>query len=293
MTGSIGTNMKYLYWSERKISAIEQDNGIDLGSRTTSSFGTPGFAGIPTVGWSIGPRRATRHSRALSIERALSGQVVSALVNPPGVRFISGTGAITFSHFQHVETPDQVVMFAEAPTAAKDPAAICLFGSMSNFPEFLADVEPLHRSGWVSSSAPAIEAFLKDRVFPEWVAAADARTHMAVEALKVADGQGITGDGNDPKTFDPYNRGFTFGGFEEAASWFAEIYLDVDLSAEGIPPEDGYSRIIVGSPIWVRTPRLSDFRVYEEGRPGGEVGQVAPKRRSPFVSWFQRLLGGA
>ena len=61
-----------------------------------------------------------------------------------------------------------------------------------------------------------------------------------------------------------WRRAFTYGDIQDVAERLAEIYLDVDLLSAGKGREDGFRRIIVGAPVWIRTPRLRAIRMYNE-----------------------------
>jgi hypothetical protein len=142
--------------------------------------------------------------------------------------------------------------------------AVCLYGSMDNFPEYVLEAGPGYRDGWVSSSAPAVYKFIRShgREFEDpYFEPAD----MALDALGIADGQGIsgvfTGDDTALGTDRAWQRAFTYGEVRNA-EWLAQIYLDVDLLATGHNREDGYRRILVGAPLWIRTSAHSAVELY-------------------------------
>jgi hypothetical protein len=138
---------------------------------------------------------------------------------------------------------------------------------MDNFPEYVQTAGPgfdggRFREGWVSSAAREIYNFLKshgEQLDDPYYEPED----MAVEALKVADGQGMyeaaheTGFG----TKKPWKRSFTYGDARKA-EWLAQIYLDIDLLATEYGPIDGFRRVLVGAPLWIRTPHPRAVRLY-------------------------------
>jgi hypothetical protein len=62
-------------------------------------------------------------------------------------------------------------------------------------------------------------------------------------------------------TAQPWQRAFTYGDVPKA-QWLAEIYVDVDLLATDYGRVDGFRRILVGAPLWIRTPDLRAIRLY-------------------------------
>ncbi len=84
------------------------------------------------------------------------------------------------------------------------------------------------------------------------------------EVLRIATRQGEEEGYGDVRD-RPWRRGFTYGHVGEVGEWFAEVYLDVP--AGDLPrPEDaaGYDRVVVGAPLWVRTPSLRALTLYDE-----------------------------
>jgi hypothetical protein len=147
----------------------------------------------------------------------------------------------------------------------RDSVAICLFGSMDNFPEYVQSAGPGYADeGWVSSSAPAVYNFLKSHG-KEYGWPCETPEEMASDALRIADGQGIylPFEECDLGTVKPWKRSFTYGDSNKA-QWLAQIYLDVDLVAGGRDREDGFRRILVGAPLWIRTPAPHPVRLYAE-----------------------------
>jgi hypothetical protein len=142
-------------------------------------------------------------------------------------------------------------------------------------------------AGWVSSSAPAVYNFIRSRgkqfddlhYTPE---------RMAREALKIADGQGMwkaadkdnAGLGLDRA----WERSFIYGEVA-SAKWLAEIYLDVDLLEIPGGTEDGFRRVLVGAPLWVRTPDLKAIELYAKSDPAELAARTKPraKRRRAHV----------
>jgi hypothetical protein len=163
-------------------------------------------------------------------------------------------------------------MFTAANYGRSDPntVAVCLYGSMENFLEYLQDSGPGFRDGWVSSSAPAIYEFIKAHGRLDSESYLDAH-EVAIEALKIADGQGIAALFNSPTDEDglgldrPWQRAYTYGELPKA-HWLAQIYLDVDLSADRQGSEDGFRRILVGAPLWIRASDAGAVQLYSQSQ---------------------------
>ncbi|MER6592108.1 hypothetical protein ABT214_09695 [Micromonospora purpureochromogenes] len=81
--------------------------------------------------------------------------------------------------------------------------------------------------------------------------------------MKIATDQGMNQDWQ-ANPDQPWTRGFTFGDTSES-DWFAEIYSDVVLDENRWDLEEPVDRILVGAPLWVRTPRKS-VRRYRDYR---------------------------
>lgn len=75
-----------------------------------------------------------------------------------------------------------------------------------------------------------------------------------MEAFKIATRQG-TNTYYDEHPNQPWTRGFTFAD-ASVAEWFAEVYSDVVLDKDRWDLDaDDVDRILVGAPLWVRSPR--------------------------------------
>lgn len=113
------------------------------------------------------------------------------------------------------------------------------------------------------SAAPDIEHFLKTRsvdgvVVRDW-------EDLAREAVRVAVFQGNKGPFVDASK--GYNRSFTYGETNGFAEWCVEIYADVSFADTNVKSEEGFDRVIVGAPLWVRTPSPCDIYLYDDHSP--------------------------
>ncbi|MFF4531890.1 DUF7019 family protein [Streptomyces sp. NPDC001407] len=243
---------RYLYWSDRAVRRIAEDNGIDLARRGRWTVG---------LNWHVfqasraGGERLTRNrlGEAQQVEKALHAAVVEDFVAPPPAAFVKGTGKVSFSRFIHrYAKGPAALLHIRTHSATGQRVDICLFGGMDNVAGFgpWDDFE----DGWTPSSAPAIEELLRTRG-RENTYLQDDEQYRSSEALKIALQQGHTGPDTDYER--PETRGFTMG-HNGDCTFFAEVYTDVALDPnrwrfQDDDPLTGADRIIVGRPLWVRT----------------------------------------
>jgi hypothetical protein len=139
--------------------------------------------------------------------------------------------------------------------------AVCLFGTLDNYADFMPDPSVRSHGSWISSAAPDILRFLHTRGLDDAVICRS-QEDLAREAVRIALFQGDRGPYTDRSI--GYNRRFTHGETNETGEWCAEIYSDVDLTTTKLGPEEGFSRVLVGAPIWVRTPALRCIDLYAD-----------------------------
>lgn len=196
----IGGVRKYLYWSDRRIRDIAEDNSIPLPTGPATTVSTPSVPLLPQAGASWEARPPTRHEVASRIEGALGSLAVTDYVSPSPVRFAKGRGTIALAEFDAgAEQADLGIAATMAPTSASDgrQVGVCLFGSLTNFADFLTDTTP-KQTGWSSSAAPAVRKAilhscrqLADIRDLSWPHGSEIRPEdLAVETAKIAFGQG-------------------------------------------------------------------------------------------------------
>lgn len=139
----------------------------------------------------------------------------------------------------------------------------------------------------MSSSALAVYNFIKshgEQLDDPYFEAED----MAVEALNIADGQGLsgafTGEHTAIGTDQPWQRAFTYGDAPKA-QWLAQIYLDVDLLLTSNGREDGFRRVLIGAPVWIRTPDPQAVKLYAVSNSPDivEARQIRTKRAAAMI----------
>jgi len=267
--GELGGSVTYLYWSERRVERILADNGLQIPARSIKVATPSVYSLAPTVEYTSSGRTPQRSSIAELVERSLGQAVISNFDSNSGPRYAKGVGTLVFGEFindfedyeKGINRRGLIFSSCDYGSSDKDSVAICLFGSMDNFADYVQSNSTPSESGWTSSAAPSVLDFLAGK----WTDAVDepSREEIAIEALKIADSQGMTGGTREPP-LKGWRRSFTYGDIQNIAEWFAEIYIDVDLISSGMGRVDGFRRIIVGAPLWVRTPRLRAVRLYNE-----------------------------
>jgi len=265
--GERGYVGKYLYFSERRVQTVAGDNGIRLGRTSTSVTGKLGAPGVASVeaSRSFGAASLDRDTVSALIERGIGDHAVSQFHTPSPVHFAKGVGSVAMSEF--MASGDRRAIFHTR--VVRDDGYrtdIVLFGSMDNLPDFIAN-DDLFSSGWTSSAAKSIEIFLRSGE-NTWDGPDEGGQALAREALKVALRQGISkASAADPSR--PQLRGFTIGHAEDV-EWFAEVHMDVEIDPERWSPdfEEAMSteRIIIGAPLWIRTPRPQAVELYNPRR---------------------------
>jgi hypothetical protein len=267
--GELGVVRTYAYWSDRRIRDIASANDIALERRVSwkaKIVSIPFVGGLEFAQEACTPVRAEVARR---IETAIGDVAVQDFATPPEVTFAKGVGHIEFAQFGGgLEKQRGMVMHTSTRSSTGARVDVCLFGSLENTADYVggSDNPP---TGWSSSANRTIARFIRSRGTinnSQW----DDPESLSVEALKIATEQGVTGTWNDHEN-KPWTRGFTLGHVTES-EWFAQIYSDVVLDKDrwtfdddgGISPE--VERILIGAPLWVRTPGAHAVTRYRDLR---------------------------
>jgi hypothetical protein len=271
----LGGTVEYLYWSSRRTERFLNDNNISVPQLTTT-IASPGRGWLPTFSRTVVDLGNRRPQIAKTIDAALGQMAVSRFDGPGPIKYAKGISPVVFGEFvtwgvEHERQP--AVMFTVVDHGRRDKrsVAVCLFGSMDNFPERVQTAGPAYdggpfKEGWVSSSAPAVYDFIRShgKQFDDLYYTP---ALMAEEALKIADGQGIfknSASGDFLGIDRAWERSFTYGELAKA-QWLAEIYLDVDLSSdESFLWQYGFRRVLVGAPLWIKTPEPQAIKLYAQ-----------------------------
>jgi hypothetical protein len=220
-------------------------------------------AKVPVLGIGIDleptARTLSRDAVATRLENAIGEHAVEDFVNPPPARFAMGVSRLEFSHFI-CRTGGRIVVNTHTVSSDGTHVGFALFGSVDNLPGW-SGVNDQQPSGWTSSSMWSVREWLSTRC--EERRPEDDPEYLSLEALKIADHQG-TNASHDERPDEPWRRGFTFADAEDA-EWLAEVYSDVVLDKERWHLDEEVDRIVVGAPLWIRTPG-SSFRRYRDQR---------------------------
>jgi hypothetical protein len=277
--GELGGAQKYLYWSDRRIMRWLKDSGVELPEPMQVKISTPNFGGaVPAGEFSRSAATKSRNYVVDLFSRTFGQLLVSDLGAPAPIRFARGVGDVQFGEFVSPDgAPLRALISTSVDVGDKYPVAVCLFGSMDNYADFVAESNNNNQYGWTSSAANDVERFLASQAFDDSSLVPD-RYSLAREAVKLAFRQGHHGTDDGP--IEGYRREFTYGEALGDVEWCAEIYRDVDLSEENEDldawPECGHMRVLIGAPLWVRTPSLRNVYLYSEYS-SRELPRTAPR----------------
>lgn len=247
--GELGTVRRYSYWSDRRVTDIAADNGIDidLGRRWRLGL-TLGLA--PRAEIAEERRTVQRHEVAVRAERAIGKLAVEDFVTPSPAKFAKGCGEVTFAAYTRWYGAKKrakrkgVIVHTRTVSTNDCRVEIILFASIENCAGYLSSIEA-EAPGWSASSTGAIEEFISHRGTRE-AAIYDDDESIAVEILRVINNEGMTGK-------------FVFKRIP-SAEWFAEVYHDVELDKDRwlFRPGDTdvpepVDRIVIGAPLWIRS----------------------------------------
>jgi hypothetical protein len=260
--GERGEVSRYAYWSDRAVRRVAQDMAVDIDPRWRTKLSVVKIP-FAQVGFDLErpPRALFRNEIADRIERAIGDHAVEDFVTPPPVKFAKGIGSFVFSHFVCHER-GRVVLHTIAASSDGARVGIALFGSRDNVPAWSGSNDP-QEGGWTSSAMWGVRAWLQSECRvnnSQW----DDPQAISMEALRIAKYQGDN-TYYDEHRDEPWTRGFAFADASDA-EWFAEIYSDVVLDKQrwDLDEDDDVDRILVGAPLWVRTPRTGLRRYRDE-----------------------------
>ncbi|AWZ08359.1 hypothetical protein DRB96_30760 [Streptomyces sp. ICC1] len=268
---------RYVYWSERLVGEVIDDNGIRLDHRIKPALNL-GLAGNG-INLAGRDRENTTFDIAEKLKKKLRRSIVTDFDAPTSGQYVQGAGWAEVAEFQRWGFPEHrlpgrtALTHMQTVTQQGRRVDLCLFGSLKNLKGYDVPEED-SAGGWTSSNAPLIEEFLARRGAGVSARRGPAYSlddeEAAREILKVSLTQGIYGDPADHQG-RPETRGYTIMGFD-ATEYVAVIYKDVTLTPSrwnlrGDPELAGVSRILIGAPLWMRTTRQDSIKVhYGENR---------------------------
>lgn len=261
--GDVG---RYLYWSDRAIRQIAEENNIELAGRRAGTIGLNWKIFTATVSTR---ERTTRRrlQEARRLELHLGAAIDQDLVAPRAM-FVRGVGEVSFSTYQGWSSPQKfVMMHVELASATGQRVDLCLFGSMDNLRGRLQDTDNFE-TGWTSSAAPAVDELLVTRGRENYYYDNDEQAR-SYDALNMALRQGMSPNEEEGR---PETRGMTLG-LGGDCEFVAEVYTDVVLDRSrwldrDDDPTSRAERIIIGRPLWLRQQAPSTLVSYADLRNG-------------------------
>lgn len=256
-----GGIQRYVYWSERRVRALLNDQNVTVQDKQMWRWLTPNFGNmVPTFEQANERQTATRPRLARMVEEALGKVAVADLDGPAPILYAKGRSAVVFGEFVVSNAVERALIFTTVRTEDDSDVAVCMFGSMENYVEYLTDASAPIKKGWSSSAAPDVHSFLIGE--NQWRLASDSDPeYVAREAVQIGYAQGVRGDDRRPGAFKPWNRAFTFG-LSDEAEWLVQVYLDYDFRDTDQGPAYEHNRALIGAPLWVRTPSLRAVQLF-------------------------------
>ena len=115
------------------------------------------------------PARSARATIARLIEKDLASGAVTRFNAPPKIHYAKGTSQLIFGEFRTVSEaqsgkPALIWTAADYDNDDRHSVAICMFGSMSNFTEYIQNAPPASTNPWSASFTPTSNRHLTGRV---------------------------------------------------------------------------------------------------------------------------------
>ncbi|MBB6345228.1 hypothetical protein FHU36_001737 [Nonomuraea muscovyensis] len=263
--GTLGAPTTYMYWSELRVREFLEANNIRI-SKTSTTIKSPNVPLLPVIEHVRHSGDPTMAELADKIEASLGESAVSSFDTYP-VRYAKGIGSIIFSEFVSLsgQSQDRSIITTETCDSQGHAIAICLFGSMHSFDLSIREAGPGLSSGasWRSSVTPEIIRFIDGDLakLAGPTSRSDARLRYARYAFEAAHQQGMN---SEPDFLVPWKREFTYGDIQNSAEWLADVIYDIDFVKEEGQPWGRFVRLIIGAPVWIRTPKPQDIRLYSQ-----------------------------
>jgi hypothetical protein len=206
-----------------------------------------------------------------------------------------GRGTIRFSEFRGSAKLEnqpglrRVIAYSAFHATDGRHVAVCLFGSMDNFIDFLSVAPQPGFEKWSFSSSPAVADFIAGdgKIRPQDMS----EEHIAIEAVKLAldDRDVADGEGGAWR-----RQPFTFAELKDYGQWLAQVYhvavFEQPVLVYRNMPELKFDAIVVGAPLWIGGPlrsiRLQDEYTEEELDEEVEVRNTTMSR----IMYWRNLL---
>ncbi|MGW4995402.1 hypothetical protein ACWEQ3_48920 [Streptomyces mirabilis] len=153
---------KFMYWSDRAIGIVAEENGIELQGQRRWTVG---------LNWKVlqasfaGRERTARNrlAEARRLVKEIGNAAIEDFDTPPPAVFVKGVGTVSFAKFREFRyaNNDAALLHIQTRSARGRRVDLCLFGSMDGVRGF-GPHDDFER-GWTSSAASAIEELLASR----------------------------------------------------------------------------------------------------------------------------------
>ena len=219
--GELGTVRRYPYWSDRRIREIAAHNNIKLERHWQLTIRSPTLSIFPQI--EAAERFAAPQCDLIArrMGKGIGLRAVEDFVTPPSVDFAKGAGGLTVAFYkrQYTKKVDGKALVVHTWAKSSDGCRveICLFGSIENYSGYQAGSQT-EVPRWRSSSTEAIEEFVASRgTINE--SQYDEDEVMVVEIVRTVHLEGMASGKHVFRRL-------------RSAEWFAEVYLDVELTKD-------------------------------------------------------------
>ncbi|MEV6105568.1 hypothetical protein AB0M28_12755 [Streptomyces sp. NPDC051940] len=264
--------MKYKYWSNRRVLLVAEDNGIRPGPAATASLGVNLGVFQAQVQEPAGQIKQ-RTELADAVERVIGDQAEVTFARLPAVEWAEGAGTVHFSEVHGQHETEAVVLHVRTADPQGRQVDLCLFGSREHTRPFrMTEMYERQDVGSGLGTATQLITNFDDRLREGEHLRLPVHPQLAWAAVRLA--------AHYERPLAERERLYVSSMHLEQGpecEWFAEIYCDVVL------PEmfrsEGYHRVLIGAPLWVRTATPETLERYRRAREG---------RASPLTRLLRR-----
>jgi hypothetical protein len=247
---------KYTYWSARAVDSTLSDN------RSPTRFSIKLVdLGIPVIGARVSFERSLkgegRHAAAQELGKLLKGHIRTDArrILHDGGGFLTGAGNVYITKYgsQSVDNAPvggRAALFTYWNTEDSKRVAVCLFGSMDNFDEWIQDSHPSTVTGWASSATYDVVRWLQQN--EPWDNAHWGESIGNV-ACKMCNYEIALGESESYSSRSNYAKDLV--GRQDGAEWLAFIY-HVETGGNRylqVP----FDIVLIGRPFWLRAKHFS------------------------------------
>jgi hypothetical protein len=138
LMGERGGVQRYIYWSERRVRALLNDQNVTVPDKQLRRWLTPSFGKfVPRFEQTNERQTATRPRLAKLVEETLGQVAVSDLDGPAPIHYAKGYSQVVFGKFVVSNVAERALMFTTVRTEGGTEVAVCMFGSMDNYLDYV------------------------------------------------------------------------------------------------------------------------------------------------------------